>query len=48
MRETKRSSDDEDEAALQKHSTQIACNDPLDFSNADVVTQHFGDHWGVS
>ena len=38
----------EDEAALQKHSTQRACNDSLYFSNADFFTQHFGDHWGVS
>ena len=46
MREAKRRTDDEEEAALQQDSTQRACNDSLYFSNADFFTQHFGDHWG--
>ena len=48
MREATRRTDDEEEAALQQDSTQRACDDPLYFSNADFLTQQFGDHSGVS
>ena len=37
-----------EEATLQQHSTERACNDYVYFLNEDFFTQHFGDHWGGS
>jgi hypothetical protein len=45
---TKQSCDEKGSATLQKDSTHRSCNDLLYFSNAEIVTQHFGDHWGGS
>ena len=42
------SGDEKGSATLQKDSTYGTCNDRLYFSNAETITQHFGDHWGVS
>ena len=44
----KHSGDEKESVTPQQDSTHRTCNDLLYFSNAEIVTQHFGDHWGVS
>ena len=44
----KQSGDEKGPATLQADSTHRSCNDLLYFSNAEIFTQLFVDHWGES